>query len=218
MPVTDFQELVKAHIPAEKQGELLKEVEQVFDKASAAEKIQTANKDLTTQREALEKEVQAAKATQATFETTKKDLETRLEAAMKGKIDLAEVNAIKEELKSVKTEWEKAKADTAQAVKDKAETDLKNAVLGAAATAKNPGQVFTLMKAEGRVGFKEDGKTPIFLKFNDKGEPIALKAEDAVEAFLVENEHLRAASGTRGSGHQQKQTPAGEAFNARDFL
>jgi predicted RNase H-like nuclease (RuvC/YqgF family) len=221
MPITDFQELVKAHVPADKQAALLQEVEQTFDKAGAAAKIQEANADLVRKRDELEKDAKRVKELEGTLtaaKTEKEQLEARLKSAQEGKVDLAEVNALREELKTVKDSIAKSETEKLQALKEKAESDLRNAVLGAAVKAKNPGQVFTLMKAEGRVGFKEDGKTPFFVKLNAEGQPVALKVEDAVEAFLAENEHLRAASGTKGSGTKPNQTPSGAAFNARDHL
>lgn len=217
MPIADFQELVKAHVPADKQAGLLEEVGQVFDKAGAAIKIQEANTQLVEDRKTLETTVKTLTAERATLDTDKKTLEGRLKSALEGKVDLAEVNAIREELKTVKEGIAKSDAEKQAALKSQAETELMNTVLGAATTAKNPDQVFILMKAKGLVGFKEDGK-PFFVKFNAEGQPVALKPVEAVEAFLAENEHLRAASGTKGSGTKPNQTQSGAAFNARDHL
>lgn len=204
MPLKDFQELAKD------KPELLKEVEQVFEKAEAAAKIQTANQDISRERDDLKAKLATAGTEKAALEGTKKDLETKLVEALKatpGKPDEAVVNGLKEQLKTLADKVESSEKAAAKAVKDKQAMDLKNSILAASGEALNANQVFTLMTAEGLAGIKEDG-TAFYHKLNAEGQPVALKPEEAVAAYLSSNLHLKKSSGNGGSGGNPNPTAA----------
>lgn len=194
MPLQDFRELVKD------KPELLKEVEQVFGKAEAAEKIQSANTDISRERDDLKAKVGTLTTEKASLEGVKKDLELKLAEAGKGaKPDEAVLNGLKEQIANLqKTQTEAAERE-AKAIQDKRAMELKSSIISAAGKAVNPNQVFALMQAEGLVGITDKGES-FFHKRNEKGEPIALKAEEAVEAYLSSNAHLVKSSGNGGSG------------------
>jgi len=193
MPIKDFQELLK------EKPELLKEVEQVFEKAEAAAKIQTANQDLSRERDELKAKLGAAGTEKAALESVKKDLETKLAEAQKGTPDQAVLNGLNDKIAALTKVVEDEKADKQKVIQEKRAADLKSAVVSAAGKAINPNQVVTLMQAEGLVGINEKGEH-FYHKRNDKGEPIAQTPEEAVEAYLSSNAHLVKSSGNGGSG------------------
>lgn len=193
MPLKDFQELVKD------KPELLKEVEQVFDKAEAAAKIQQANQDISRERDDLKGKLATLTTEKSTLEGAKKDLETKLAEAQKGTPDQAVLNGLKDQIATLQKAVDDEKADKAKAVQEQRATALKSAIVSAATNAINPNQVFALMQAEGLVGINDKGEA-FYHKRNDKGEPIALKPEEAVSAFLTSNKHLEKSSGNGGSG------------------
>lgn len=191
MPIQDIRELVKD------KPELLKELDQVIDLAGASQKLKDANADLVKQRETFEKNERELKAS---FENTKKDLETKLADALKGgKTDDAVVNGLKEQLKQLAEKVETSEKLAAKAAKDKQAMELKSSIISAAGDAISAEKVFTLMTSEGLVGVKEDG-TPFYHKLNAEGQPVALKPEEAVSAYLAANEFLKKPSGTLGTG------------------
>lgn len=193
MPLKDFQELLK------EKPELLKEVEQVFEKAEAVAKVQTANQEISRERDDLRTKLASAGTEKAAIESAKKDLETKLAEAQKGTPDQAVLNGLNEKIAALTKVVEDEKAEKAKAVQEKRESDLQGSLISAAGKAINPKQVVALMKAEGLAGLSEKGE-PFFIKRNAEGQPVALKAEEAVDSFLTSNAHLMKSSGNGGSG------------------
>jgi DNA repair exonuclease SbcCD ATPase subunit len=194
MSLKEIQELVKD------KPELLKELEQVFERAEASTKIQDANKDLVREREELKAKLVKAADEKTGLETAKKDLEGKLSEAGKGaKPDEAVINGLNDKIAKL----EKAQQDLVdretKAIQAKRETELKNAVLSAAGNAVDPNKVFVLMQAEKLIGIDDKGEA-FFHKRGDKGEPIAQKPEEAVAAYLTANKFLEKSSGNGGSG------------------
>lgn len=205
MPIADFQTLVKAHIPAEQQAALLKEVEQVFDTAGATEKVKQANADLTKQREEWEKREKDLKAKEATYtalETEKKALEAKVAELQKAGPDQAVLNGLNEKIADLTKRLNDKDEEAKKSAQERLAADLKSAVVSAAGDANDPAKVFILMQAEGLAGIKDD--KPFFYKLNEKKEPVALEPQEAVKAYLDGNPYLKKSSGTGGSGTQPK--------------
>lgn len=196
MPIEQLREVLKEN------PDLLKEVEDAYDKAGALEKVKLANADLAKERDELK--------------GREKDLKTQIAAAKAEGVSLADLTALKDELATVQAEIKTAREERERAVTERLASDLKSSVIAAAGKAQKPDQVFALMLAEGLVGTK-DGK-PFFHKLNDKGEPATAKPDEAVASFLKANPHLEKASGAQGSGQQPKQTGPGGKFNPMDHL
>jgi len=195
MLLKDLQELLK------EKPELLKEVEQVFEKADNAAKIQTANQDLSRERDDLKAKLGTAGTEKATLESAKKDLETKLAEAQKGagQMDPAVVRAYDEKIAGLTKRLDESEAAKAKEESNRKATELKSSIIAASGKAVNPNQVFALMQAEGLVGINEKGES-FFYKRNEKGENVALPPDGAVEAYLSSNAHLAKSSGNGGSG------------------
>ena len=107
----------------------------------------------------------------------------------------------------------KTNKDTAAAATLKArDTDLKNAVIAAAAKhkIKNPDDEFLLLKAKGLIGHKEDG-TAFFHKLNEKGEKVDAGSAEALIKHLAETDKTKVdASGKGGAGQDHKGGAGGE--------
>lgn len=189
MPIEQITELLKD------KPELIQEVKDIFDRASALDTVKKANSDLTTERE--------------TWKTEKKDLQAKIAAKKEDGTGNAELNSLKEQLAAL-TEAHKASEEKAKkATQDKLSTDLRNDIVTAAAPeAINASQVFALMQAEGLTGYGEDGKA-FYHRVNDKGEPVKAKSPaEAVQAYLKSNPHLAKSSGNEGSGKKPDKTGA----------
>lgn len=186
MPLEQILELVQD------KPELAQELKDLADKASALEKVKTANTELTTQREAWEAE--------------KKGLKNQLDALKKtGGGTSPEFLQLKEQLDALTEKNRLAEERASKAESEKRTTDLRNEIVGVSASkVHNPNQVVTLMIAEGLIGHDADGKL-FFHRVNDAGQAVkARNAEEAVSAFLKANPHLEKASGSQGSGRDTK--------------
>lgn len=199
MPIEQITELLKD------KPDLIQEVKDAFDKASATEKVKQANADITAERETLKNE--------------KKDLLAKIAAAKGDGSSNAELNALKEDFAKLQSDIKSANEKADKATREKLSTDLRNDVVTAAAPeAINAGQVFALMQAEGLVGYGEDQK-PFFNRINDKGEPVKAKSPgEAVQAFLKSNPHLAKSSGNGGSGKEPVKTGAAGKFDPMAHL
>lgn len=210
MPIADFLALLTAHAPDK--ADLKTEIEQVFEKAGALETVKANNLDLTKQRETWEAEKKANKIAFDKLADEKKSVESKLVEAQKGTPDQAVLNGLKEQITNLTTQMEEQKAAAAKAQADKAASELKSAVLGAAQKAIDPNQLFILMQAQKLVGLKDDG-TPFFIKFNAEKQPVALEPSEAVETFLKANPHLEKSSGKGGTGNGNENRPSGQQTN-----
>jgi len=188
----------------EGKDDLIKEVESTYDSAGAKDKVQEANKDLTTQRE--------------TWETEKKDLKSQVDT-LSGKIKTFEGGGdsqtaeLKSQLDSAKTQLESLtnridseKTERQTLARSAKATELKSSIIGAAgsdkAKAVNPNQVYALMQAEGLVSLN-DANEPVINRVKD-GKTENATADEAVTSFLEANPHLVASSGNQGSGSDNK--------------
>lgn len=169
-----------------------------FELADAAEKIKLANADLTKQREAWEAEKKAKPSASG---------------------NLADINALAEQLRTIQTELEKEKSEKAKALNESRQKDLKSSIIALASQgkAKKPDQIVKLLLADGLVGHKEDG-TPYFHKLNEKGEPVSAKPEEVVNWYLGQNLHLVDGSGTQGSGSNTRGSGVGDSWKPEDNL
>lgn len=199
MPIEQILELLKD------KPDLIKEVTDIADRASAVEKVKLANAELTTGR--------------ATLEAEMKTLKAQIANAKGDGSSNAELNALKEDLAKLQADIKAANDKAESATREKRDTDLRNDIVTAAAPkAINAGQVFALMTAEKLVGYGEDGKA-FFHRVNDKGEIVKAKNPgEAVDAFLKSNTHLEKSSGNGGSGGQPTKPGANGKFNPMDHL
>jgi len=203
MPIKDFQELAKD------KPELLKEIEQVFEKADNAAKIQTANQDISRERDELKTRLNGLTTEKTTLETVKKDLETKLADAQKSgaQVDPAIVRAYDEKIAGLTKRLDETEAAKAKEVSERRATELKSSILSVAGNAIDADQLFTLMQAKQLVGINEKGES-FYYKRNEKGENVALQPKEAVDAYLNSNLHLKKSSGNGGSGGNPNPTAA----------
>jgi chromosome segregation ATPase len=199
--------------------DLVKEVESTYDAAGAKEKVQEANKDLTTQRETWESEKKDLKGQIGTLESKIKTLEgggDNKTAELQAQLDKA-----KGELEALTNRMDTEKAEAQKAKRDAKVNELKSSIVGVAGSDKgkavNPNQVYALMEAEGLVSLN-DKNEPIYNRIKD-GKTETATAEEAVLSFLEANPHLVASSGKQGSGEGAKGTQStGAEFVADDHL
>ena len=186
----------------EGKDDLIKEIESTYDSAGAKDKVQEANKDLTSQREA--------------WETKEKELKGQIDT-LQGKIVSggsddkstalqSQLDSANEKLESLTNRLDTDKTERQTLARSAKESELKGSIIAAAgsdkAKAVNPNQVYALMQAEGLVSLDDENK-PIINRVKD-GKKENATADEAVEAFLEANTHLVAASGNRGSGDDNK--------------
>jgi hypothetical protein len=183
MPLEQILDLAKD------KPELVQEIKELADKASAVEKVKEANADLTRQREA--------------WTTKEKDLLAQLEKSSKATgTETPEYRSLKEELAEFKKNFETAQDRANKAEAAKRMTDLKDSIIAIAAPkVHNPNQIVTLMIAEGLIGNDTEGNA-FYHKLDDQGKPVAATPEKAFAAFLKSNPHLEKSSGANGSGHK----------------
>ncbi len=164
------------------------------------------------------KDIEALKATNADLINQRKNWKENKDNV----VDKADHNAVLEKLNLVETklnDWEKKYTEAEEKLKNKElevlNTNIKTAVVSAAAKAVDPTKVHTLMVAEGLVGLKDgkDGaKEPFFHILNDKNEHLtANSAEEAVAKYLEKNNYLLAPQGAPGLG--RKHTGGGTTTN-----
>lgn len=129
--------------------------------------------------------------------------------------DSPEYRALQEQIEANKTATAEIQAQL-KAAQEKAtaadvakrETDLKAAVIAAAAKgkARAPEDDFLLLKAKGLVGYKEDG-TPFYHKLNEKGEKVAVGSPDELLAWYLAADPSRVGgSGNAGPGASHRGT------------
>lgn len=108
-----------------------------------------------------------------------------------------------------KTLEDTAKADKdakAAAILSQRKTDLKSAVISAAAGEKirKPDDEFLLLEAKGLVGHKEDG-TPFFFKLNEKGEKVDAGSAAGLMKWIAETDKAKVdPSAKTGTGQEHK--------------
>ena len=179
----------------DKPSELL-EVTEAFDKAGAAAKIQAANADLTSQREAWQKTEGSLKSQIA--ELSKGDGKTA---------NQAELTALKDKLAEVEGKVSASEAKAAAAEAARLASDVKSSIIGTATEASDPETVYILLQAKGLAGVDKEGK-PFYHRLNDKQEHAACTAAEAVKDFLDKNVYLKKATGSQGSGMRTAATGA----------
>lgn len=173
-----------------------------FELADAAEKIKNSNLDLTRQREEWEKkEADYKKAKPSTGGSS------------------ADLNAALERIATIESELQKEKTEKVKAVTESRNKDLRSTVISKAGElrAKKSDQVFHLMQAEGLIGFKEDGSS-FYHRKNDKGEPVAVDANESINWYLNQNPHLVDSSGNQGPGNTSRTSPGGDQWDPTQNL
>jgi len=208
-----------------------------YDKHEAAVQIQNANKDLTSQREHLEKEIKKLKSELKTSEEeieryrksqlTDEDKAKFAEWKKKGMTPEIEalvnsLNAKLDEQGKKIAELEKAKADNeaavAQAKREKMESDLRtditNALAGQKITGNNAKLALNTILAEKLVTFNDKGER-VLTVYKD-GKPFKVDSLEALaKEFATQHENLVDSSGNRG--HNTPPPPNNQTSSYRRY-